>query len=71
MASMAKAVESLGQNLQELASVDLGKAQSIISKEISDRYSAAKKILIAEDPDLAEALRDVEQAKRDYGKYKR
>ena len=69
--SLAKAVESLGQNLQDLASVDLGKAQSIISKEISDRYSMAKKILIAEDPDLAEALRDVEQAKRDYGKYKR
>ncbi len=68
---LATAVQSLGQNLQELASVDLGKAQSIISKEISDRYSAAKKILIAEDPDLAEALRDVEQAKRDYGKYKR
>jgi hypothetical protein len=68
---LAKAVESLGQSLQDLALVDLGKAQAVISKEISERYSIAKKVLIAEDPDLSDALRDVEQDKRDYGKYKR
>jgi hypothetical protein len=68
---LAKAIENLGPNLEEKALTNLGAAQAIIKKEISDRYSMAKKTLIAEDPDLAEALRDVEQLKREYGNYKR
>jgi hypothetical protein len=43
----------------------------VISKVISDAYSQAKQVLIAEDPDLFDAMREVEESKRDYGRYKR
>jgi hypothetical protein len=46
-------------------------AQAVIAKEISETYSQAKDRLIMEDPDLADALREVQDARREYGKYKR
>ncbi len=59
------------ESIQNLASQDLGKAQAIISKVISDAYSNAKQMLIAEDPDLFDAMRENDEFKRDYGKFKR
>jgi hypothetical protein len=59
------------ESIQNLASSDLGKAQAIISKVISDAYSNAKQMLIAEDPDLFDAMRENDEFKRDYGKFKR
>jgi hypothetical protein len=59
------------ESIQNLASTDLGKAQAIISKVISDAYSNAKQMLIAEDPDLFDAMRENDEFKRDYGKFKR
>jgi hypothetical protein len=43
----------------------------MIAKEISETYTRARDMLIAEDPDLAEKVRDVVEARREYGKYKR
>lgn len=71
--ALADQIAYLGESesIQNLASNDLGKAQAVISKVISDAYSEAKKALIAEDPDLFEAMREVDEFKRDYGKFKR
>jgi hypothetical protein len=71
--ALADQISYLGESesIQNLAGNDLGKAQAIISKVISDAYSNAKQRLIAEDPDLFDALREVDEFKRDYGKYKR
>jgi len=70
---LAEQISYLGESdsIQNLASDNLGKAQDIIQKTISDAYSTAKKILINEDPELFDAMREVEEYKRDYGKYKR
>jgi hypothetical protein len=57
--------------IQNLASRDLGAAQAIISKTITDAYSLAKDRLKAEDPDLFDALRETDEFKKDFGKYKR
>jgi len=38
---------------------------------ISDAYSNAKQMLIAEDPELFDAMREVDEFKKDFGKYKR
>jgi hypothetical protein len=43
----------------------------MITKEISEAYTVARDMLIAEDPDLAEKVRDVVEARREYGKFKR
>ena len=69
----AERIAALGESpaLQSLAGSDLGKAQAIISKEISDSYSNAKQMLIAEDPDLFDMVKEADEYKRDYGKYKR
>jgi hypothetical protein len=71
--ALAEQIAYLGESdaMQNLASNDLGKAQAVISKVISDAYSQAKQVLIAEDPDLFDAVREVEESKRDYGRYKR
>lgn len=71
--ALAEQISFLGvsDGLQNLASEDLGKAQAMLSKLISDAYSDAKKQLIAEDIDLFDAVRTVEESRRDYGKYKR
>jgi hypothetical protein len=70
---LAERIAQLGESpaLQNLAGSDLGKAQAIISKEISDSYSNAKQMLIAEDPDLFDMVKEADEYKRDYGKYKR
>ena len=70
---LAERIAALGESpaLQSLAGSDLGKAQAIISKEISDSYSNAKQMLIAEDPDLFDMVKEADEYKRDYGKYKR
>jgi len=70
---LAERIAALGESpaLQSLAGNDLAKAQAIISKEISDSYSNAKQMLIAEDPDLFDMVREADEYKRDYGKYKR
>jgi hypothetical protein len=71
--ALAEQIAYLGESdaMQNLASNDLGKAQAVIAKVISDAYSQAKQVLIAEDPDLFDAMREVEESKRDYGRYKR
>lgn len=71
--ALAEQIAYLGESdsLQNLAGNDLGKAQAIISKVISDAYSNAKQQLIAEDPELFDAMRENEEFKRDFGKYKR
>jgi hypothetical protein len=71
--ALADQIAYLGESdsIQNLASNDLGKAQAIISKVISDAYSNAKQMLIAEDPELFDAMRENDEFKRDYGKYKR
>jgi hypothetical protein len=43
----------------------------MIEKVISDAYSNAKKMLISEDPDLADAMQEVKEFKKDYGQFKR
>ena len=70
---LAERIAQLGESdaLQNLAGTDLEKAQAIISKEISDSYSRAKQMLIAEDPDLFDMVKEADEYKRDYGKYKR
>jgi hypothetical protein len=57
--------------IQSQAEQDLGSVQAMITKEISNAYEMARDMLIAEDPDLAEKVRDVQEARREYGKYKR
>jgi hypothetical protein len=57
--------------IQSQAEQDLGSVQAMITKEISNAYEMARDMLIAEDPDLAEKVRDVVEARREYGKYKR
>jgi len=71
--ALAEQIAYLGESdsIQNLASNDLGKAQAIISKVISDAYSNAKQMLIAEDPELFDAMRENDEFKRDFGKYKR
>ena len=71
--ALADQISYLGESdsMQNLAGNDLGKAQAIISKVISDAYSNAKQMLIAEDPELFDAMRENEEFKRDFGKYKR
>jgi hypothetical protein len=71
--ALADQIAYLGESesIQNLAGNDLGKAQAIISKVISDAYSNAKQQLIAEDPDLFDAMRENDEFKRDYGKFKR
>jgi hypothetical protein len=66
-------IEYLGMSdsLQNRASQDLGAAQNILKKTISDAYEMAKAKLIQEDIDLAEAVKEANEAKRDYGNYKR
>jgi hypothetical protein len=71
--ALAEQIAYLGESdsIQNLASNDLGKAQAIISKVISDAYSNAKQMLIAEDPELFDAMRENDEFKRDFGKFKR
>lgn len=71
--ALADEIAYMGESdsMQNLAGNDLGKAQAIISKVISDAYADAKERLIAEDPELFDAMREVDEFKKDFGKYKR
>jgi hypothetical protein len=70
---LADRIASYGKSpgIQSQAEQDLGMVQAMITKEISNAYEDARDKLIAEDPDLAEKVRDVQEARREYGKYKR
>jgi hypothetical protein len=70
---LAERISALGESeaLQNLNSNNAEAAQAILNKEISDAYSRAKQMLIAEDPDLFDMVKEAEEFKRDYGKYKR
>ena len=66
-------IETLGMSdgIQNLAIQDLGAAQNILKKTISDAYANAKQMLIMEDIDLAGAVKEANEAKRNDGNYKR
>jgi len=70
---LADRISYLGESpaIQSKAADNLEEVQAIITKTMSDAYSSAKERLIAEDPDLADAMQEVKEFKRDYGKYKR
>ena len=59
-----------GSALIEKAGRDLLDAQNILKKEISDAYANAKKILLIEDKDLSDAIRDAKDEQLNVGKYK-
>jgi len=56
--------------LISLAERNLIGAQNILKKEISDAYANAKKILLIEDRDLSDAIRDSKDEQLNVGKYK-
>jgi hypothetical protein len=70
---LADTIASYGKmpSIQSKAEQDLGAVQAMITQEISESYTRARDMLVAEDPDLAEKVRDVVEARREYGKYKR
>jgi hypothetical protein len=70
---LADAITAYGKSpdIQSQANRDLASVQAMIAQEISNAYEQGKKMLIQEDPDLRDALEDVAEAKREYGKYKR
>jgi hypothetical protein len=71
--ALAEQIAYLGESpaIQNKAASNLEEAQAIITKTITDAYSVAKERLKAEDPDLFDALREVDEFKKDFGKYKR
>jgi hypothetical protein len=71
--ALADRIAYLGESpaFQNLAANKMDDAQAIITKTMSDAYSSAKERLIAEDLDLFDAIREVDEFKRDYGKFKR
>jgi len=70
---LADMVVSFAQSpdIVRLAGRDLGEAQTLISKVISDAYSTGKERLIMEDPDLEEKIKEIKEMQKDYGKYRR
>lgn len=70
---LAKRVDDLGKSpdIKRLAARDMAAVQTLISKEISDAYSVARERLILEDPDLAMAIKDIEDQQKDIGRYRR
>jgi hypothetical protein len=71
---LARNIETLGENprVRQMAAVNLGMAQDLIRKEISDAYSIAKDQLLAEDPDLADMVREMkDEIQAERGLYKR
>lgn len=70
---LADAIAGYGKSpdIQSMANRDLASVQAMIAQEISNAYEQGKKMLIQEDADLRDALLDVAEAKREYGKYKR
>jgi len=71
---LASRIEFLGESerRRRMAAVNLGMAQDVIRKEISDAYSLAKEQLMAEDPDLADMIREMkDEVQAEEGLYKR
>jgi hypothetical protein len=71
--ALEQAIIRIGKSkeMQRLAGFDLGAAQDVITSEISAAYSRGKQQLLLEDPDLADAIRNIKEAQRDEGKFKR
>jgi len=71
--ALEQAIIRIGKSkeMQRMAGFDLGAAQDVITSEISAAYSRGKQQLLLEDPDLADAIRNVKEAQRDEGKFKR
>ncbi len=71
--SLAKRIDALGKDKEivRLAANNLAAAQTIIAQEISSAYSMAREMLIAEDFDLSEAIKGIEENQKDVGKFKR
>jgi hypothetical protein len=70
--ALSDRIATLGQSssLISLAERNLIGAQNILKKEISDAYANAKKILLIEDRDLSDAIRDAKDEQLNVGKYK-
>jgi len=71
--ALEQAIIRIGKSkeMQRMAGIDLGAAQDVITSEISAAYSRGKAQLLLEDPDLADAIRNIKEAQRDEGKFKR
>jgi len=71
--ALANRIVSFGRdkNLQRLASRDLEAAQALVAEEVSRAYKDAKEMLLMEDVDLAMAVEDAKEARKDSGMYKR
>lgn len=71
--ALAKRLVALGKDpyVISMAGQDLGKAQALISSEISQAYANARLMLRKEFPDLDDAIKSAEEDKRAYGQYKR
>jgi hypothetical protein len=70
---LAQRIDDLGKNrdIISLGARDLAAAQTMIAQEISAAYTMAKQMLLAEDKDLADSIRDLKENQRDVGKYRR
>ena len=70
---LEKNLTTLGKSkqLERMAGFNLAEAQDIIASEMQNAYKNAKERLLVEDPELAQAIRDVKDLQRDEGKYKR
>lgn len=70
---LEQAITSIGKDsgFIRLAAQDLGAAQAIIADQISKSYSIARDILISEDMDLYQAIKDLEELGKEQGQYRR
>jgi hypothetical protein len=72
--ALAERIAFLGQSsgMRRLAAVNLGEAQDVLNKEISDAYKIAKDILLSEDEDLFEMTTKMKrEVEAERGLYKR
>jgi hypothetical protein len=72
--ALAERIAFLGQSsgMRRLAAVNLGEAQDVLNKEISDAYKIAKDILLSEDKDLFEMTTKMKrEVEAERGLYKR
>jgi hypothetical protein len=70
---LADLVVKVGTDPQtvSLLAQDKSAAQTFVQSVITNAYSVAKDMLVMEDPDLALAIKDLEDEQKEYGKYKR
>jgi hypothetical protein len=70
---LAEMVVKVGTDPQivNLLAQDKAAAQEFVQSVITNAYSMAKDMLVAEDPSLALAIKDLEEEQKEYGKYKR